>query len=483
MRQTPIPREDMPLRRSLGQIVALLAACAALPAVVILAFGEVEVMPPLWVHFYGVGVTALVAMAASVVLTSVGAREQDTRTVIVGGGFALMAALLAVHGLVTPGVLVGNNGLISLTGAATLPVGGAVLALAALPPFSGQRAIPRVLAVEGALGVAIIVLSVLGAAIPSLVPALPQPKSPAAVALLVAGLLVYVALAFRAMRTFLLTRRAADLAVVAGIVLLGAALYSALYLYFNELGWWLGHIFELSGIVIVGGSLVYDLRRGRRSRALVGDLRAGDLVASEEAFLGARVRALMVRLAEKDTSTEEHTRRVATLAVELGEQLGLSASRLRSLATGALLHDIGKLSLPTAILQKPAALDDDEYEIVKLHPERGHELLGELGGFDVTVTRLVLGHHERLDGSGYPRGIRGEELDLPTRILAVCDVYDALVSDRVYRPAWPRERALQLLRDESGTAFDARCVEALALAVGDEAPLVGAVVELQPRFA
>jgi HD-GYP domain-containing protein (c-di-GMP phosphodiesterase class II) len=242
-------------------------------------------------------------------------------------------------------------------------------------------------------------------------------------------------------------------------------------------------VFELAGIVVVGASLVWDLRRGRRSRTLVGDLRAGELVASEEAFLGARVRALMVRLAEKDTSTEEHTRRVAALAVEVGEQLGLSPARLRSLAIGGLLHDIGKLSLPSAILQKPGPLDDDEYEVVKLHPTRGEELLLELGGFDESVTRLVLDHHERLDGTGYPRGLQADELDLATRILAVCDVYDALVSERVYRPAWPQERALDLLRDESGTAFDERCVDALeAVVAGVEEPSVRRA-DLLPRFA
>ena len=471
------------LRRPFGPIITLLGACAVVPVVSIIAFGGIHVMPPMWVHFYGVGVSAVVATAAAVVLTTVGARESDSRTVIVGGGFALMASLLAVHGLVTPGVIVGNNGLIALTGAATLPVGGVVLTLAALPAFGGERAIPRVLALEAAVGAAIVVLSVLGAAIPHLVPVMPAPRSAAAIVMFAIGLAVFGALAVRAMHTFLLTRRFADLAVVMGIVLLAVALYSALFLSFMDLGWWLGHVFELAGIVVVGASLVYDLRRGGRSRALVGDLRASELVASEEAFLCARVRALMVDLAEKDTSTEEHTRRVATLAVELGEQLGLSAARLRSLATGGLLHDIGKLSLPTAILQKPGALDDEEYEIVKLHPERGRDLLNELGGFDESVTRLVLDHHERLDGSGYPRGIAGDSLDVATRILAVCDVYDALVSDRVYRHAWSREEALALLRRESGTAFDGRCVDAL------EQVLTGPVVQdraeagLQARFA
>jgi HD-GYP domain-containing protein (c-di-GMP phosphodiesterase class II) len=471
------------LRRPLGQILALLAACAAVPVVLLLAFGEIEVMPPLWLHFYGVGVSALVATAAAVVLTTAGARERDSRTVIVGGGFALMAALLAVHGLVTPGVIVGPNGLISLTGAATLPVGGIVLALAALPRFTGPQAIGRILAVEAAIGGVVVAVSTAGAAVPSLVPEMPDPKSPAAIATFVVGVLVYGALAVRAMHTFLLTRRFADLAVVVGIVLLATALYGALFLYMGDLGWWLGHVFELSGIVLVGASLVWDLRRGRRSRTLVGDLRAGELVASEEAFLGARVRALMVRLAEKDTSTEEHTRRVAALAVEVGEQLGLSPARLRSLAIGGLLHDIGKLSLPSAILRKPGPLDDDEYEIVKLHPGRGEELLLELGGFEESVTRLVLDHHERLDGTGYPHGLTAEALDLPTRILAVCDVYDALVSERVYRAAWPQERALELLRDESGTAFDERCVDALEAVVAevDEPGLQRA--ELLPRFA
>jgi len=449
------------MRRPLGLIVPVLILCAGLPVASLIAFGERMVMPPLWVHFYGVGVSALVATAAAAALTIVGAKSGDVRTVVVGGGFSLMAALLAVHGLTTPGVLIGNNGLIAVSGAATLPVGGCVMALSALPQFGSARAIPRVLSVQIALAVAIIAFSFVGVLDPMVVPGVPAPRSAAALLLFALGLAVYGALAVRATNTFLLTRRAADLAVVLGIALLACSLYGALMLDFMYLGWWLGHIFEFAGLVVVGASLVYDLRRGRRSRALVGDLRAAELVASEEAFLGARVRALTVRLAAKDASTEEHTRRVAMLAVEIGEQLGLSPTRLRSLAIGGLLHDIGKLSVPDSILQKPGPLDDDEFDVVKLHPERGRELLNELGGFDEAVTRLVLDHHERLDGSGYPRGLADAELDLATRILSVCDVYDALVSPRVYRAAWPREKALALLRDESHTAFDSRCVAAL----------------------
>jgi putative nucleotidyltransferase with HDIG domain len=169
----------------------------------------------------------------------------------------------------------------------------------------------------------------------------------------------------------------------------------------------------------------------------------------------------MVRLAEKDVSTEQHTRRVALRAVQVGEELGLSANRLHYLAAGGLLHDLGKLSIPEEILTKPGALSDDEFSVVKRHTQWGERLLRDLGGFPLAVRTLVLNHHERLDGTGYPAGLTAKELDLETRILGVCDVYDALVSPRVYRPAWSEAAALELLRSEAERTFDERCVTAL----------------------
>ena len=216
------------------------------------------------------------------------------------------------------------------------------------------------------------------------------------------------------------------------------------------------------GIALVVGAVCLDLRRGRTSsRPIAGDLRAAKLVAEEEAFFGARIRALMVKLGEKDDYTEGHTRRVALRAVQLGEELGLPPSRLRGLAIGWLLHDIGKLTVPDGILKKPAKLSDEEFVVIRRHTLWSVELLGELGGFDTSVQRLVLDHHERLDGGGYPHRKPAVELGLDTRILRICDVYDALVTTRVYREAWPHEWAIALLRSETGAAFDERCVEAL----------------------
>jgi HD-GYP domain-containing protein (c-di-GMP phosphodiesterase class II) len=183
------------------------------------------------------------------------------------------------------------------------------------------------------------------------------------------------------------------------------------------------------------------------------------------------VRALTLRLAEKDEYTEGHTRRVALRAVQVGEELGLPPHKLRTLATGGLLHDIGKLSVPDEILKKPGSLDEDEFAVIKRHPEWGHKLLGELGGFSDAVRRLVLDHHERLDGAGYPNGRSACELDLETRILTVCDVYDALLSVRVYRDAWTHAQAIGLLHEQTGSAFDAACVGALERVLARDASL------------
>ena len=455
----------MRLRRLLA-VGPVFIPCVLPPLALILWSGERMWMPPMAVHFYAVGVSALVAGVAAAVLTAVGVRAGDGRTVVVGSGFFVMAVLLAVHGLVTPGVLVGSNGVIALSGAATLPVGAAVLALSGVPALVDRRSIPTVIALSAGLAIVAVAVSAVGVLEPALVPSVPEAGSPPALALLVVGVVLFGGLAARATNTFLLTHRVADLAVVFGLALLGVSLYAALKLEPMYLGWWFGHAFELLGIALIGSSTAYDLQRGRGSQTLSGALRAGDIVRAEEAFLGARIRALMVRLAEKDASTEEHTRRVASLAVEVGERLGLSAPRLRSLATGALLHDIGKLSIADAILSKPGALDDEEYEEIKQHPQRGRDLLSELGGFDDDVKRLVLSHHERLDGTGYPLGLYAPDLGLETRILAVCDVYDALVSPRVYRDAWPHAEAIELL---GGEGFDERCVAALVEVSGAHA--------------
>jgi HD-GYP domain-containing protein (c-di-GMP phosphodiesterase class II) len=441
-------------------LLAAGASFAIVPPALLHFFSREQVLWGGWAHFSVVAATAGAATAAAIALTVVGARRRDARVVGLGTAFSVMAALLVVHGVATPGILAEMNGVVAFSGAATLPVGGALLVLCTLPALRKPTAVRPLLWIQAGLLLAITMAGAAGMLLPGLVPAVPEANSTAALVTLFAGLLLYGLVWYRALNTYLLTRRASDLAVVVGVVWLAAALVAALTLTYTDLGWWLGHILEVIGIAVVGAPVALDLRRAAQSRPLLGDLSAADLVAAEEAYLGTQVRALMVRLAEKDAYTEEHTRRVALRAVQIGEELGLSPARLRVLALGGLLHDMGKLAVPSSILGKPAALSDDEYDVIKRHPEWGERLLSELG-FGGEVRRLVLDHHERVDGSGYPRGIDNGRLDLETRILAVSDVYDALISPRVYRAAWPHPTALALLRERAGVEFEARVVNAL----------------------
>jgi putative nucleotidyltransferase with HDIG domain len=448
------------LRQRTVSLLGLLAACAMVPAGVIHYFGENEVQISGAVHFLPIGISAGLAAAASVALTVAGARRGDARAVVIGTAFSSMAALLSIHGLTTPGFLVGDNGLIAFSGALTLPVGGAVLALAAFPELRRPSAVRPMLIVQGALLAVILGLGVAGTVWPSLVPAVPESGSTAAWIVLATGVAFYGALGVRAARVYLLTRRFADLAVVYGLALLAVSLFPSLLMEYYELGWWLGHAWELIGIGLVGIPVALDLHRGAQSRALAGDLAACELVSAADAFMGPTVRALLVRLGDKDDYTAAHTRGVALRTVQVGEELGLPPVRLRELAIGGLLHDVGKLAVPNEILQKPGPLTDEEFDVIKTHPRLGSELVRELG-FSSRVARLVLDHHERLDGSGYPRGLGAPDLDIETRILAVCDVFDALLSKRVYRDEWSLDDALGLLRREAGTSFDPACVAAL----------------------
>jgi putative nucleotidyltransferase with HDIG domain len=458
---------------------------AVVPAVLALTIGSHMLMMPAKVHFAVVSGAAGIACLASIALCIAGARARDGRTVLMATAFSTMTGLFMVHGLSTPGILIGSNGMIALAGGLSIPVGAVILALTALPALRRPRDVKPLIVAQIALFLGVLGLGALGMIDPSVVPSVPAAKSLPAIALLVVGLACLALLVFRALRTYALARRDADLLVGLGCVWLTVSLYGNLVAGPMTIAFYLGHILEIGAVALVGIPAALDIKRAGASRPLVGDLAATDLVASEEAYLGPRVRALMVRLAAADASTEEHTRRVALLAARVGEELKLSASARRNLAVGGLLHDIGKLSVRLEILQKPSALTDAEFAAIKRHPDDGRRLLEELGGFPEEVRALVSDHHERLDGSGYPRGLTADDMSLEIRILAVCDVYDALVSDRVYRAAWTPERALALLHEESGSGYDLSVVEALERTLGLAAKVAepGWVADLGARAA
>src|SRR5437870_11277965 len=180
----------------------------------------------------------------------------------------------------------------------------------------------------------------------------------------------------------------------------------------------------------------------------------------------------------KDREARAHNLRVARLCVHIGRQMSMSAYELRVLARAGLMHDIGKLAIPDEVLGKHAALDESEWNLMRTHPEMGLNLL-DRAGQSSRETLAVLYHHERLDGSGYPYGLKAEGIPIEARIVAVADTYDALTSDRPYRKACSPAEARRVLVEEAGSRLDAKAVSALFLALDDDV----ARFDVPPRTA
>lgn len=179
-----------------------------------------------------------------------------------------------------------------------------------------------------------------------------------------------------------------------------------------------------------------------------------DLIMAYDATIEGWSRAMDLR----DEETEGHTRRVTSLTVKLARATGINEADIIQIRRGALLHDIGKMGIPDSILLKPAKLTDEEWEIMRKHPQYAYEMLSPIAYLRPALD-IPYCHHEKWDGTGYPRGLKGVEIPLAARLFAVVDVWDAVTSNRPYRPAWTEEQALEYVRGQSGSHFDPQAVE------------------------
>jgi len=195
----------------------------------------------------------------------------------------------------------------------------------------------------------------------------------------------------------------------------------------------------------------------------------------EESYV-ATIGALAAALDAKDRYTEEHSRETAALAVSVGRRLGLPADQRRLLEYGALLHDIGKIGIPSYILHKPGSLSEEEFAVMKEHPVIGERILASVP-FLAPLGPIVRAEHERWDGAGYPDGLKGEEIPIEARIIHACDAFHAMASDRSYRQALPVQDIITEFREKSGTQFDPRVVEVMLQVIEQEKPKVTAVAQ------
>lgn len=180
---------------------------------------------------------------------------------------------------------------------------------------------------------------------------------------------------------------------------------------------------------------------------------------SLETAYRSTLKALTAALETRDQETHGHSERVVTYSLRLGREYGLDQSRMKALEFGSLLHDIGKIGVPDLILRKPAKLTEEEWVLMREHPAHGQQILRGIT-FLEGAARVVAQHHEKWDGSGYPAGLSGEDIDICARIFSVADAFDAMTSDRVYRKGKPYEAAARELDDWAGRQFDPQVVEA-----------------------
>ncbi|MDR3573452.1 MAG: HD domain-containing phosphohydrolase [Anaerolineaceae bacterium] len=209
---------------------------------------------------------------------------------------------------------------------------------------------------------------------------------------------------------------------------------------------WMSFLDTLAGqaaIAIDNVELFEDLQRSNK-----------DLAATYDTTLEGWSHALDLR----DKETEGHTQRVVEMTLRLARQLGTGEAELVHIRRGALLHDVGKLGIPDSILLKTGPLTEEEWVVMRLHPVYAYEWLKPISYLSRALD-IPYCHHEKWDGSGYPRGLKGEQIPLAARIFAVTDVWDALVNDRPYRAAWPEEKVLAYIQEQSGKHFDPQIVK------------------------
>jgi putative nucleotidyltransferase with HDIG domain len=227
-----------------------------------------------------------------------------------------------------------------------------------------------------------------------------------------------------------------------------------------HLSWWDYHLYLLAGFSAVAFTIFRRYRSARTVDAVLETTFAVDPLEHIACNYPEALRALVNAVEVKDAYTHGHSRRTAEVATALGARLGLVPEELRLLAQGAYLHDVGKIGIPDEILNKPERLTPEEREVIETHAAVGAEMVAQAPSLRGCVD-IVRHHHERYDGDGYPDGMHGTGIPRLARIAAVADVWDALTSDRAYRPGWAPEDALAHIVDGSGTHFDPIVVEAL----------------------
>ncbi len=441
-------------------------------------------------HFYIVsGVSILAALLAALVAVAV-VQIALYRLLFLALGFLAMGVLFAVHGLSTPGVLPGIEGeyrgsVVGTSAFLSLAIPGLFFAISYAPGFS---LLEKRLPFWPAGWIVILVAFVLGgyalAALlrSDLIASLSLSRAPASYLLASAGFLLLMYSAGRQWVSFRRSRLLTQRSLAVAFTLLAEAQIAMVIFPGWTLSWWTYHLLMLAAVAIALRALAIERVQGRSLRSIWRATLELEVGLGIEEIDADAVASLVAAVEVKDRETQGHNRRVAELSVKLGQALDLTVSDLRVVARAGLLHDVGKLGIPDAILHKAGPLDEAEWEVIRGHPQIGTQILTRSGKFKRELLG-VLYHHERMDGSGYPHGLKGEAIPIEARIIAVADTFDVITSDRPYRGRRSQADAIAIIRAESGRHLDPDVVAALLEVVEEHRPVQGRVPTLTPRTA
>jgi HD-GYP domain-containing protein (c-di-GMP phosphodiesterase class II) len=445
------------------------------PAALLLVGRSVPALDPVFesVTFHLVVVSAIAgcALIVAVVTAIAAARDRRPAPVLLAVGCVCVGFLMLAHGLTTPGILgrpmnmwVGRLGAMALIGFALC------LAAATGDRHVVARAIakaPRVALALAIGGLAILCVWIVidPTALAGTVP-LPGEEQVRTVALALSSMSLLVT-GTAHWRRWRLSRDRVELSLVVASWLAMSAILSLVFGQFWRLSWWDYHLYLLAGFGATSWAVVTESRRSRSLAGAVSGISVRDPLEQVSRGHPEVLDALIGAVEAKDPYTHGHSARVAELSTRMGIRIGLEPEALRALHQGASLHDVGKISVPDRILNKPDKLDPEEWISIEAHPVVGWELANRAPSLRHSLA-AIRHHHERWDGSGYPDKLEGPDIPLAGRIVAVADVWDALTSDRAYRPAWPLDQAISHLVAAEGVLFDPLCVEAFLDVLKDE---------------
>jgi HD superfamily phosphodiesterase len=414
-------------------------------------------------HFWIVSAATLLSGAIGTALALSVSSVRSTRTVYLALGFIAIALIFATHGLGTPGFLVPAGQYpyaVVISAGLSQTVGAIFIALSVLPTsWPGSKFVQR--NATPILGVALVLLfGYLFSMVfkPDFWEFLPRSRPwDTILALSTIALLAFAG--WRYYRSWKLTQLPGQLAMLGALAFLCEAQISMYYGQLWHLSWWLYHGLLLAAFcTLIAGWAIEAVR----AKSLIVFSRAIELRDSLDALHSsdeAALEALEAAVEAKDSYTRNHMGRVAEYTEAIAREMNLTPEQIEVAVTAGRIHDVGKITVPDAVLMKPGRLTEKEFETMKHHAARGEHIANSSRVLR-HVSKVVRAHHERYAGNGYPDGLRGEQIPLEARIVAVADTFDALTSSRVYRPLRPWSEAVTELERVAGTQLDPDCVAA-----------------------